>query len=72
MPLTEEQHKLLIETATIVKGLKETMESTNGTPRCAKNMEKIATLEQGTKRTRQYAWAVILMVMSQFIYSIFR
>lgn len=72
MALTPEQNKMLIETATIVKRLDKTLFSEEGAPRCAKNMEKIDTLEKSTARTKQYAWGVALVFITQLVYSIFK
>lgn len=72
MPLTTEERDLLIETATIVRRLDETIHSETGTPRCAKHIEKVENVEKSITNLKRIVAGAGATIFSALLYAFFK
>ena len=70
MALTTEERDILIETQTIVKRLEKTMNSDTGTPRCAKQTEKLNALEKSQANMKKVMIALGSPLVVALLYAV--
>jgi len=70
MALTREERDILIETAAVVKRLEATMNSEEGTPRCAKHTEKLNTLEKSQQMQKRLMLAIGSPLIVALLYAV--
>jgi hypothetical protein len=72
MPLTTEERDILIETATIVKRLEETMNSETGTPRCAKHIADVENVKRSLTNLKGIVTTAGITIFSVLLYAILK